>query len=87
MITQALLDFLRDVVVNWITGTDSLMQGVDAGAAGAALGGVAALGGHVLALFVANSVWPAILSTWAVWLSVWLATGLIAIFSRRTKAE
>lgn len=87
MITQAILDFFRDVLVNWINGVNSLMAGVDASAAGAAIGGVAAQAGHFLALFISNSVWPTVLATWAVWMGVWLTTGLIAILSRRGKAS
>lgn len=87
MITQGILDFFRDVLVNWISGLGSLLAGVDAGAAGAAIGGVAAQAGHFLALFIANSVWGPILAAWGAWLSVWLATGLIAIISRRGKAS
>lgn len=87
MITQALLDFFRDVIVNWINGVNSLMVGIDAAAAGAAIGGVAAAAGRLLALFVTNSGWLVILATWGVWMAVWLTTGLIAIVSRRGKAS
>jgi len=86
MITQAVLDFFRDVIVNWVSGVNSLMSGVDAGSAGAAIGGVAGQAGHFLALFISNGVWPAILAAWGVWLAVWLSTGLIAIISRRGKS-
>lgn len=87
MITQSLLDFFRDVVVNWINGWNGLLVGVDPGAAGAAIGGVAAQAGHFLALFISNSVWTPIVAAWGAWLTVWLATGLIAIVSRRGKAS
>lgn len=86
MITQSILDFFRDVIVNWINGMNSMLSGVDAGAAGAAIGGVAAQAGHFLALFISNSVWGAIVAAWLAWLALWLTTGLIAIFSRRGKA-
>jgi len=87
MITQGLLDFLRDFILNWIVGVNALMSGMDAAAAGAAIGGVAAVAGHILTLFISNSVWGAVVTTWAAWLSVWLTTGLIAIISRRGKAS
>lgn len=87
MITQGLMDFFRDVIVNWISGVNGLMGGLDAGSAGAAIGGVADQAGHFLALFISNGVWPALLAAWGVWLAVWLATGLVAIVSRRGKSE
>jgi hypothetical protein len=83
MITQAVLDFLRDVVLNWVSGVGSLASGVGASAAGAAIGGVAAQAGHFLALFISPGVWPAIVTAWGIWLVVWLTTGLIAIVARR----
>ncbi len=88
MIAQALMDFFRDVLVNWINGWNGLLAGVDATAAGAAIGGVAAQAGHFLALFIDNGVWViGIVPAWLAWLAVWLATGLIAIISRRGKAS
>lgn len=86
MIGQAILDFFRDLVVNWISGIDSLMNGIDATAAGAGAGGLSAQAGHFLALFISPGVWPAVVSAWAVWLGLWLTTGVIAIFARRGKA-
>lgn len=83
MIIQAILDFVRDVVVNWVAGVAAIAQGAGASAAGAAIGGVAAQAGHFLALFIAPGVWPAIVVAWGVFLTVWLATGLVAIVARR----
>ena len=83
MITQSVLDFFRDVVANWISGISSLTSGVDIGGAASAIGSVASQAGHFLALFIAGSVWPAIISAWGVWILVWLTTGAIAIISRR----
>lgn len=83
MIIQAVLDFVRDVIVNWISGVASLASGAGASAAGAAIGGVAAQAGHFLALFVSPGVWPAVVTAWGVFLTVWLGTGLVAIVARR----
>lgn len=83
MIAQAILDFFRDVALNWIGGMNTLASGIDAPAAGAAVGGVAAQAGHVLGLFIDSSVWPILVGTWAVWIVVWLATALIAMIARR----
>jgi hypothetical protein len=80
------MDFFRDIIVNWISGVNSLLGGLDPQAAGAAIGGAAAQAGHFLALFISNGVWPAVLVAWGVWLTVWLATGLTAIISRRGKS-
>lgn len=86
MITQAIMDFIRDMVVNWISGVNDLSSGVDVLAAGSSIGGVSGQAGHFLALFISPGVWPVIVSAWGVWMAVWLATGLIAIFSRRGKS-
>lgn len=83
MIIQGLLDFVRDVVVTWISGVQTIAGGIDPGAAGAAIGGVAAQAGHFLALFISPGVWPVMVAAWGVWLVVWLATGLVAIVARR----
>lgn len=87
MIIQAVLDFLRDAVTNWISGFGTLAAGVGAGAAGAAIGGVAAQAGRFLALFISPGVWPVMVGTWVVWLSVWLTTGAVAIFARRNTSS
>lgn len=86
MIGQAILDFFRDVVANWVSGFDSLLRGIDAAAAGAAVGGGAAGAGHFLALFIAPAWWGTIVGAWAAWMGVWLVTGLVAIIARRGKA-
>lgn len=83
MIVQAILDFFRDVVVNWIAGLNSLTTGVDTTAAGEGIGSAAAGAGHVLALFIDAGLWPYIVATWTVFLGLWLTTGLIAIIGRR----
>lgn len=83
MIIQAILDFFRDGVVNWLRGINIMLEGIPAQAAGAAIGGVADNAGHVLSLFISNDVWPGIATTWGVWMGVWLTTGLIAIIARR----
>lgn len=83
MIGQAVLDFFRDVVLNWISGLDSLLGAIDAAAAGAAVGGGAAGAGHFLALFILPSMWGGIVAAWGAWLTVWLVTGLIGIIGRR----
>lgn len=86
MITQAVLDFVRDMFVNWISGFDSLLTGIDAAAAGAAIGAAASNAGHLLALFIDPGWWSTILAAWTAWIGVWLITGLIAIIARRGKA-
>lgn len=87
MIIQAVLDFLRDVILNWISGVGSLAAGIGSQAAGAAIGGAAAQAGHFLALFVASGVWGALVAAWGVWLGVWLTTGMVAIFARRNTSS
>lgn len=83
MIIQAIMDFFRDIIVNWISGFADIASAIGAGDAGTAVGGVAAQAGHVIALFVSPGVWPAIVGAWGVWLAVWTATGLVAIIARR----
>jgi len=83
MIIQALIDFFRDVFVNWLTGLNGLLTGVDPEEAGTAIGSVAASAAHILALFISPGVWGAVVTTWGIWLTVWLATALIAIIARR----
>lgn len=86
MLGQAILDFFRDIVLNWIAGFDNLLGGIDAASAGGAIGGAAADSGHFIALFVSPGMWGGVVAAWLAWLGVWLATGLIAIISRRGKA-
>lgn len=86
MIPQAFLDFIRDILVNWVTGIGNLASGIGPEAAGAAIGGAAAQAGHFLALFIAPSMWPAISTTWGIYLTVWLATAVVAMVARRGKA-
>lgn len=87
MIIQALLDFFRDAVLNWVSGIGSLAAGMGASSAGAAIGGVAGQAGHFLALFISPGVWPAMVTTWFVWLTVWLTTGAVAIVARRNTSS
>lgn len=87
MITQAVLDFVRDFLLNWVSGFGSIAAGMGAGAAGSAVGAVAAQAGRLLALFIAPSVWPSILVAFGVFLLVWLSTGVIAIFARRNTSS
>lgn len=83
MITQGILDFFRDVVVNWIAGLSVLVAPVDAAGAGAAIGGVASGGGAVLWTFIDPNWWSTITAAFGAWLVVWLATALVAILGRR----
>lgn len=83
MIVQGFLDFLRDVVLNWVSGVGTLAAGMGASSAGAAIGGVAAQAGHFLALFISPGVWPAVVTAWGIWLLLWVTTGAIAIVARR----
>lgn len=87
MIPQMFMDWIRDVVLSWITGFDSLLSGFDASGAGSALGGVMAQAGHMLAVFISPGVWPAIFGAWAAWLALWGITGLIAVIARRGTAS
>ena len=87
MIVQGFLDFLRDVVLNWVSGVGTLAAGMGAGSAGAAIGGVAAQAGHFLALFISPGVWPAVVTAWGIWLLLWVATGAIAIVARRNASS
>lgn len=83
MITQAILDFIRDVVVNWVTGVGTASEGIGAAQAGAAIGGVAGQAGHFLALFVSPAVWPFMVAAWGIWFTAWLTTAVVAIIARR----
>ena len=87
MITQSILDFIRDVIVNWTSGFGSFLGGIDAAGAGAAVGGAAASAGHLLALFIDPGVWPAVASAWVVFLGVWLSTAVVAIVGRRMASK
>jgi len=83
---QAALDFLRDVVLNFISGFSTLTSGLDLSAAGAAVGGSAAQAGHLLAVFISPSVWPVLFASWGIMLGVYSATGLAAVITRRGKS-
>lgn len=87
MIIQTIIDFFRDVVVNWIAGMNSTTAGINPEAAGSAIGGAAAGGGHFLALFIGPDVWGAIVTTWGIWLAVWITTALVAIIGRRASGS
>lgn len=87
MITQSVMDFLRDIVVNWISGIGTIFAGIDMTAAGAAVGGAAAQASHFIALFIAPAVWPAVVAAWGVFMAITLTTAAIAIFTRRGKAD
>lgn len=87
MIIQAIMDFFRDVVVNWINGFGSITGGLDPAEAGSAIGGAAGGAGHFLALFISPSVWPAVAGAWGVWLAAWITTGLVAIIGRRASGS
>lgn len=83
MITQAVLDFFRGILVSWLQGANQLANGIDATGAGNAVGSVTAQAGHVIFLVVSPDVWGAVATAWAVWIAVWLTTALIAIIGRR----
>lgn len=83
MITQGLLDFIRDVVVNWLTGLGVLVAPLDAAGAGAAIGGAASGGSAILWLIIDPGWWGTVTAAFGLWLAVWLATSLIAIVGRR----
>jgi len=87
MIWQSVLDFLRDTIVNWISGMNDLFDGAGFTTAGEAVGGAAADAGHFLALFVGGSGWAAAVSAFGAYTLVWLTTGLIAIVARRGTAS
>jgi hypothetical protein len=83
MIVQAVLDFIRDFVVAWLYGINGMLSGFNAAEAGDAIGGVAASGGRVIALFISPGVWGPITVAWGLFLTVYFATALIAIVARR----
>lgn len=83
MITQAILDFFRDALINWFSGFDSIMNGIDMAGAGSALGNGAAGAGHLLALFILPSMWGGVLAAWATWAAIWIVTALVGIIGRR----
>lgn len=83
MIVQGILDFLRDVVVNWVTGAASLLGGIDLEGAGAGLGSVASGVGSILGLFVAPSVWGAVVAAFLLFVSIYAGTAIVAVLGRR----
>lgn len=83
MIPQILMDWFRDVVLNFLNLMDSMLGGIDFEGAAGAIGGVSQQASHVLALFISPGVWPAIATAWAAWLAIWGITGLVAIVARR----
>lgn len=87
MIFQGFLDWFRDVQVNWLSGLNSMMDAVGADTAASAVGAAGAGAGRFLALFIGNGSWPAVLSAFGAYALVWLATGLIAVVSRRFTAS
>lgn len=87
MIPQLLMDWLRDVIAQWLSGLNDLLSGFASAAAGSGLGGAMTQAGHVLALFISPGVWGAVFAAWGTWLGVWSVTGLIAIIARRGTAS
>ena len=83
MIPQGLLDFVRDLFLNWWTGFNSLFTTLGASSAGAAVGSSVANAGHFIALFIGNVGWSALVAAFGAYCTIWLATAGIAIVARR----
>lgn len=84
MITQGVLDFFRDIFYFWLQGMNSLIPGDSATAVGSATGGALDAGSHVLALVVAGSLWPAVVTLFGAYVAVFVVTGLVAVIGRRS---
>lgn len=83
MITQGIFDFLRDVVVNWVSGAASLVSGVDFVGIGSGVGSAVSGAGAFLALFISPGLWGGVVALFGVFLAVYLSTALIAVVGRR----
>lgn len=87
MILQALLDWFRDVMVNFLTGWNDIVDAAGFTTAGAAVGGAAVGAGHFLALFIGAASFAVIGTAFTTYVGVWLVTGLMAVVSRRGTAS
>lgn len=87
MITQAVLDWFRDVLANWVSGVGTLVDSVGGNGAAAFIGGAAVNATHFLALFLSSVSWAALLSAFGAYVLIFLATGIIAIVARRGTAS
>jgi len=77
------MDFLRDVLVNWILGASSGVDTDSAVAAGAAIGGAAVSAGRFLALFIDPALFGAVGAAFAGFVVCWVAGALIAVIRGR----
>lgn len=87
MIIQAILDFFRDALVNWLSGVGSLVDAVGGTGTAAFVGSSVGDATHFLALFIGSVAWAALLSAFGAYVVLFLATGVIAIFTRRFTAS
>ena len=83
MIPQGAVDWIRDLMFNWWTGFNSLIDTLGGSAAASSLGSVGSNAGHFIALFIGNVGWSALLSAFGAYVTLWLATGAIAVIARR----
>ena len=86
MIVQAILDFFRDIVVNWISGISALVSPDAAESAGAAISGVGGSIASLLWLFLDPSVYVVAVGAFGAFLLVVVLTQLVAIIGRRGAA-
>lgn len=83
VITQAFFDFVRDILVNWISGITTLFDPSAAESAGAAIGSAGAATGAALWLILDPTLFGVAVGIFGTYLVVWLVTSLVAIFGRR----
>lgn len=83
MISQAIMDFFRDIIVSWISGITTLFDPASAEAAGAAIGGAGAVSSRILWLVFDPGLFGVAVALFGSYLTVWLVTALIAVFGRR----
>lgn len=83
MIVQSVIDFIRDVLVNWLVGINGLIDLGSAQGAAAGFGGAALAVSRILALFLDSAFWGGFVALFVTFLAVWAITALIAIVGRR----
>lgn len=87
MIAQDFLDWLRDVILNWVSGTKDIIDTAGFETAGDAVASAGIGAGHFLALFIGAASWAVAVTAFGTYVGVWLVTGLIAVVSRRGTAS
>lgn len=83
MIIQGILDFFRDVGANFLTGVGVMIDNLGGAGAAQYIGHAFGNAGHFVALFISSVAWAALVSAFGAYVTLFLATGVIAIFTRR----